>query len=358
MSTTLPGVYQADSFDFSGYSMPAEWHPHDATWLVWPVNIETWPEHMEEARQVYVQMIEALTPHERVYLLIGTCENAEEIRGRLAASKANMANLKICNIPVNDSWVRDAGPIFVKTTQPGKAPLLAHDFIFNMWGDKYRPYDQDDLIPEHAAALLQVPCVKHSMVLEGGSIDVNGNGTLLTTRQCLLNPNRNPALTQKQIEDNLKKYLGVQQVLWLEEGIDGDDTDGHVDDISRFVNSRTIVTAVEANKNDANYGPLRLNLEKLTTFRDLDGRPFDVIELPMPERMLHGPFGRSPASYANFYIANNTVLVPIYSAPNDQEALDILKKCFPDRNVIGIECTALVNGLGSIHCVTQQQPRL
>jgi len=354
---SLPQIHPAESFDFSGYAMPAEWAPHDATWLVWPVNLETWPEHLEEARAIYVRMIEELTPHERVYLLVQDYACAEQTRERLARSRARLDNLKICNIPVNDSWVRDSGPIFIRSHQPGRAPLVANDFIFNMWGDKYQPYDDDDRIPQHAAALLQVPCVTHNLVLEGGSIDVNGNGTLLTTTQCLLNPNRNPSLTQSQIEERLKRSLGLQQVIWLSDGIEGDDTDGHVDDISRFVNPRTIVTVVEPNRSDANHEPLLQNLKQLRQARDLDGTPFDIVELPMPERILHGPFGRSPASYANFYIANNVVLVPVYSAPNDSEALAILQNCFPDRKVVGIECSALVNGLGSIHCVTQQQPR-
>ncbi|MDR1303726.1 MAG: agmatine deiminase family protein, partial [Verrucomicrobiales bacterium] len=192
---------------------------------------------------------------------------------------------------------------------------------------------------------------------EGGSIDVNGSGSVLTTRQCLLNPNRNPSLTVTQIEANLKKFLGVRQVLWLDEGIEGDDTDGHIDDITRFVGRNKILTVVEPDKSDANHEPLQNNLRRLKTFRDADSEPFEIIELPMPDRAVSGPFGRSPASYGNFYIANNVVLVPIYSAPNDQIALDIISGCFPDRQVVGIECSPLVNGLGSIHCVTQQQPR-
>ncbi|MDR1192010.1 MAG: agmatine deiminase family protein, partial [Verrucomicrobiales bacterium] len=191
---------------------------------------------------------------------------------------------------------------------------------------------------------------------EGGSIDVNGSGSVLTTRQCLLNPNRNPSLTVTQIEANLKKFLGARQVLWLDDGIAGDDTDGHIDDITRFVGKNKILTVVEPDQSDANHEPLQNNLQKLKTFRDADGEPFEIIELPMPDRAVSGPFGRSPASYGNFYIANGVVLVPVYSAANDRLALDIISGCFPDRKIIGIECSPLVNGLGSIHCVTQQQP--
>jgi agmatine deiminase len=324
---------------------------------VWPVNAETWPEDLERVRDVYVQMIAALTAGEQVILLAADCETASQIHRRLANRGVNFANLRIVNIPVNDSWVRDAGPIFVKARAAGhEPPLVAHDFVFNTWGKKYGPWNDDDQIPTRGGQMFDFPVARHDFVLEGGSIDVNGTGSVLTTKQCLLNPNRNPSLTAAQIEANLKKFLGVRQVLWLDEGIEGDDTDGHIDDITRFVGERRIVTVVEPNRADANHEPLRRNLAKLKTFRDAGGEPFEIIELPMPDRAVSGPFGRSPASYGNFYIANGVVLVPVYSAPNDRIALDLLQACFPERKVIGIECSPLVNGLGSIHCVTQQQP--
>jgi agmatine deiminase len=199
--------------------------------------------------------------------------------------------------------------------------------------------------------------IRHDLVLEGGSIDVNGKGTVLTTKQCLLNKNRNPHLSQEQIEEKLKRFLGLSNILWLDEGIEGDDTDGHVDDITRFVNPGRILTVVETDKSDANYAPLKNNADKLRSMRDQDGNPFEVIELPMPDKWVEGPFGRSPASYANFLVANNCVLVPVYSAPNEAQALSIFRDAFPDRKIVPIECTALVAGLGSIHCVTQQQPK-
>ncbi|NJK92743.1 MAG: agmatine deiminase family protein [Blastochloris sp.] len=351
-------VYDAQSFDFSGYRMPAEWEPHEATWLAWPANPETWPEHMEQARQVYAQMIAALSQHETVFVLAQGCEADDSIEAHLSQHPCQRDRIRICHIPYNDSWMRDAGPIFI--THPGHAqhPIVAHDFIFNAWGKKYEPYDADDAIPQHALRLLNLPMIQHDFVLEGGSIDVNGQGCVLTTRQCLLNPNRNPTLSQEQIESRLKRYLGVTQVLWLDNGIEGDDTDGHVDDITRFVSPRRIFTVVENNRQDANYEPLLNNAQKLREMRDQDGNPFEVIELPMPDIRVEGPFGRSPASYANFLIANNCVLVPVYSAPNQNEALSLFRDAFPDRQIVPIECSGLVAGLGSIHCVTQQQPKV
>lgn len=349
-------ILDADTFDFTGYRMPAEWEPQDATWLAWPDNPETWPVHLEQTRGVYAEMIAALTRFQKVYLLVKGCEADDSVELHLAKKSFDRSRLQIVHIPYNDSWMRDAGPIFV--TKPGtEHPVIAHDFIFNAWGAKYEPYHDDDAIPQHATRLLQLPCVKHHFVLEGGSIDVNGRGSVLTTRQCLLNPNRNPQLTQEHIEANLKRYLGVTNVLWLDEGIEGDDTDGHVDDITRFVSPTRVLTVVETDHSDANHAPLRANLKKLWDMRDQDGNRLDVIELPMPDKHLEGPFGRSPASYANFLIANNCVLVPVYSAPNEEHALSIFRDAFPGREIIPIECTPLVAGLGSIHCVTQQQPK-
>jgi agmatine deiminase len=351
-------VFDSSSFDFSGYRMPAEWEPHDATWLAWPDNIETWPEHLEQARDVYARMIAALSRHEKVYVLVKGCEADDGLEKRLVQIGCQRSNVQICHIPYNDSWMRDAGPIFITNPSHQEHPLVAHDFIFNAWGKKYEPYDDDDAIPQHAARLLQLPMIRHDLVLEGGSIDVNGRGTVLTTRQCLLNKNRNPHLNQQQIEEKLKRFLGLSHILWLDEGIEGDDTDGHVDDITRFANPSRILTVVEGNRSDANFAPLKNNADKLRHMRDQDGNPFEVIELPMPDKRVEGPFGRSPASYANFLIANNCVLVPVYSAPNEEQALSLFRHAFPDREIIPIECTALVAGLGSIHCVTQQQPRV
>lgn len=350
-------VYDAHHFDFTGYRMPAEWEPQDAIWLAWPDNPETWPVHLQATRGVFAQMIAALCHHQKVFLLTKDCSADDSVHQHLDPLTFPRENLRLVHIPYNDSWVRDSGPIFI--TCPGADhPLVAHDFTFNAWGAKYEPYDDDDAIPRHAAQLLRIPCVTHpNFVLEGGSIDLNGQGCLLTTRQCLLNPNRNPHLSQEQIEARLRRFLGVTHILWLDEGIEGDDTDGHVDDITRFVSPTRILTVVEPNRADPNHAPLAANLAKLRSLRDPHGNPFEIIEIPMPDRHVEGPFGRSPASYANFLIANGCVLVPTYSAPNEASVLSTFRHLFPDREIIPIECTPLVAGLGSIHCVTQHQPR-
>ena len=348
-------VFDADTFDFSGYRMPAEWELQEAVWLAWPINSRTWPKHLNEARTSYARIAAEISKRQQVNLLAPSCEEDDTVETFLSATDADRANIRFCHIPYNDSWMRDSGPIFI--TKPGAVrPLLAHDFVFNAWGVKYKPYDHDDAIPQHAARMFNIPLIHHNFVLEGGSIDVNGCGAVLTTRQCLLNKNRNPTLSQAQIESNLKRFLGVSQVLWLGEGIEGDDTDGHVDDITRFVSAGRVVTMAENNKSDANYTPLINNRNALKSMRDQDGNALEIVELPMPDIEVRGPFGRSPASYANFLIINGAVLVPVYSAPNEEHALSILRDVFPDREIVPIECTGLVAGLGSIHCVSQQQP--
>jgi agmatine deiminase len=344
---------QPDTFDFTGYRMPAEWEPHAATWLAWPKNSETWPEHLEPARDAWVKKIRALVPHEKVYLLADGCAQSGGIQARVGDLGAHAANFRMVSIPYDDSWLRDSGPNFIKS---GSGPMVINDFIFNTWGGKYGAWPLDDAIPKHAGDLLQIPVIEHTLVLEGGSIDVNGLGTLLTTRQCLLNPNRNPGLRPEQIEERLRQYLGLRHIIWLGEGIEGDDTDGHIDDITRFTSPTHVVTVVEHDSRRANYAPLKKNLEVLEKAVDQDGKSLEIFDLPTPKREVLGPFGVSPASYANFYIANGVVLVPVFSDANDDKALDILQKRFPDRSVIGIESSATVTGLGSIHCVTQQQP--
>lgn len=342
-----------DHFDFTGYRMPAEWEPHAATWLAWPKNSETWPEHLEQVRDAWIEKIRALVPHEKVYLLVDGCSASDSIAQRVGDLGAHAANFRMVSIPYDDSWLRDSGPNFIKSAS---APLVINDFIFNTWGGKYGEWPLDDAIPKHAGDLLEVPVIEHTLVLEGGSIDVNGRGTLLTTRQCLLNPNRNPGLDPAQIEERLRRYLGLSHIIWLGEGIEGDDTDGHIDDITRFTNPTTVVTVVEHDARRANYAPLKKNLEVLARAQDQDGKSLEIVELPTPKREVLGPFGISPASYANFYIANGVVLVPVFSDENDEKALSILQEQFPDRKVTGIESSATVTGLGSIHCVTQQQP--
>ena len=262
-------------------------------------------------------------------------------------------------IPTNDAWARDYSPIFITRQQAGQTEITTEialiDWMFNTWGGKYPPWDADNAVPQHVAAALSMPRFAPGLVLEGGSIDVNGCGTLLTTESCLLHPNRNPSLSKQTIEDSLKSYLGVQNVLWLGDGIAGDDTDGHIDDIARFVNPTTVVCAVEEDPTDVNYLPLQDNVARLQAMRDQAGRPLTIVPLPMPGPVYSGR-ERLPASYANFYIANNVVLAPTYDHPNDQQALDILQELFSTRRVVGIPCRELVVGLGAIHCVTMQQP--
>ncbi len=334
-----------------GYRMPAEWEPHEATWLTWPKDPVTWPDRVPQAQEVFARMIEALTPGEKVHLLVDDAKAEREVLQKLSEKKIHKKNLLLHHIPTADSWIRDYGPIFVKKDNE----LLILDWIFNAWGNKYEALQHDDPIPQIIAPLLDLPLLRPAMILEGGSIDVNGNGVLLTTEQCLSNPNRNPSLSKQEIESNLQEYLDVQQILWLGEGIEGDDTDGHIDDITRFVSVDTVVTVVEEDTQDPNYQPLLENLKRLQSFKLPNGKPLQVIKLLMPDRVFSDE-GRLPASYANFYIANEVVLVPIFRQPKDEVALSLLSKLFPSRKIVGIPCDDLIWGMGAIHCVTQQQP--
>ncbi len=340
-----------------GYRMPAEWEKHSATWLTWPKNKISWPGNkLAQVESIYIQMMDALLANERVNLLVKDKETATRVLKILAVKKSNTSHLIFHQVNAVDTWIRDYGPLFVKR---GRDKAFTK-WIFNAWGGKYSDLARDTGIVDKLETLKPIQRFNAGIILEGGSIDMNGRGTCLTTEQCLLNPNRNKHLSRKQIEKYLNDYLGAKKVIWLKEGIEADDTDGHVDDITRFVAPRTIVTAVEPNRVDKNHAYLEENLHILKSATDQDGKKFQIIELPMPGVV--GP-GRSdtkhkrlPASYANFYIANQTVLVPVYSHKNDQKALAILKKVFPGRKIVGIECTPLVYGLGSIHCVTQQEP--
>jgi len=334
--------------------MPAEWEPHRATWLAWPHNLESWSDQLERVKQIWLQMARAISPAEQLCLLVDDEREEAEATKRLREGGAVMEHVSIYRIPTVDVWMRDYGPTFV-TGNGARDRLAFNDWIFNAWGRKYESYVKDDGVARELAALLGVPVFEQPVILEGGSIDVNGRGACLTTEQCLLNPNRNPRLGRSEIEGTLRECLGVEHIIWLGEGIAGDDTDGHIDDIARFVSPTTIVCALEENPGDENYAPLRQNYERLQGAADQDGKKLNIVPLPMP-----GPVvcegTRLPASYANFYIANGVVLVPTYNHPNDRKALGILGKLFPGRKVIGIPCAALVTGLGAIHCVTQQEP--
>jgi len=343
--------------DWSAYRLPAEWESHEATWLAWPHNAETWPGLLEPVQETYLEMIRALIPAERVYLIAKDCAAADEIHERLRRANLISPNLKVVTIPNDDAWLRDSGPIFMLRRSTGTPARVAHDFTFNSWGKKYGPWDKDDVIPEAACRLTDTPFETHDFVLEGGSLDTDGQDTLLTTEQCLLHPNRNASLSRPEIEARLSQWLGVRKIIWLGEGLEGDDTDGHVDDLTRFLSPGVVATVIESDSQDPNHAPLADNLHRLSLAKDSCGRALQVIQIPMPPRA-DGPHHRNPASHANFYIGNSAVLVPTFASPTDKVVLDLLRPHFPGRKVHGIDCRALVGGLGAIHCITQQQPAI
>ncbi|HET6796098.1 MAG TPA: agmatine deiminase family protein [Gemmatimonadales bacterium] len=339
-----------------GYRMPAEWEPHRGTWLSWPHKEASWPGKFGPVLPIFATMVQLLADREEVHINVAGPGMEQEVRKLLADAGADAGNVFFHHHPTNDAWARDHGPMFVQRNgdQPTQAII---DWKFNAWGGKYPPYDLDDVIPTRIAEELGLPVFQPDVVMEGGSIDVNGRGTLLTTEACLLNPNRNPTLDRSEIERYLREYLGISHILWLGEGIVGDDTDGHVDDLTRFVDPTTVVTVLEENPDDENYEPLQKNLERLQRMTDQDGKRLRVVPLPMPRPLWHEG-QRLPASYANFYIANDLILLPTYDPARDGEAQSTLASLFPSREVIGIDCTDLVWGLGAFHCVTQQWPAL
>ena len=339
-----------------GYRMPAEWEPHRGTWLSWPHKEASWPGRFGPVPAIFATMVRALADREEVHINVGGPAMEASVRVLLTGAGADTGNVFFHHLPTNDAWCRDHGPIFLDRTRAGGREQAIVDWGFNAWGGKYPPYDLDDAVPSRIGAELNLPVFEPGIILEGGSIDVNGRGTLITTEACLLHPNRNPRLDRAAIEGYLRGYFGVTTILWLGDGIAGDDTDGHVDDLTRFVDPGTVVTVVEANPRDENYEPLQANLERLRGMTDQDGRPLRVVTLPMP-RPLYQDGHRLPASYANFYIANGVVLLPTYDPPGDEEAAATLAELFPGREIAGIECTDLVWGLGACHCVTQQWPR-
>lgn len=339
--------------------MPAEWEPHLATYLVWPHNRETWPGKFEAIPPVFALIAAAIAAFEPLRLLVADESIANAARAAIlamAGPAARLDRIAFSVVATNDSWIRDHGPIFVNRAAPGDAPAqVALDFGFNSWGEKYGAFDLDDAVPRRLGERWGFEVLEPGMVLEGGSIDADGAGTLLTTESCLLNPNRNPGLDRAEIERQLKYWLGVSTVLWLGEGIAGDDTDGHVDDLARFVAPATVVTAIEEDPRDENYRVLADNLRRLRAMRDAGGRTLTVATLPMPPALYHEGT-RVPASYANFYILNSGVIVPTFGCPQDAVAIATLKRLFPGRRVIGIPSSDLVWGLGAIHCLTQQHP--
>jgi agmatine deiminase len=335
-----------------GYRMPAEWEPHTATWLSWPRRKGiSFPDSFDRVMPALRAMVEALIESERVCINVRNRAHEAEAREVLRGLPAERISFYL--VPTNEPWCRDHGPIFL-TRDGASAPLAVVDWDYNAWGNKYPPFDLDEVAPTRVAKILDVPVFYPGMILEGGAIDVNGAGALLTSESCLLNKNRNPNLSRQEIEQRLRNYLGVCDILWLGDGIAGDDTDGHIDDLARFVSESAVVTVVEENRGDENYEPLQKNLARLQAMK-VGGRALDIITLPMPNKIMREGL-RLPATYANFYIANTCVLVPTFADPADQVALSILRECFPDRLVIGIDCRELIWGLGAFHCLTQQQP--
>jgi agmatine deiminase len=329
-----------------GFAMPAEWTPHVATWMAWPCDDELWVGELEPVRREFAELVRAVASFEPVELLVRDAAAESDAAARLAG-----ANVRLHRVPYDDVWLRDSGPIFV--AREGRLRLV--NWEFNGWGGKYNAAT-DNEVPRQVARILGTTTVDTGVVMEGGSIEVNGAGCVLTTRQCLLTPTRNPSLSEAEIEAALAAYLGTPRVLWLDTGLEGDHTDGHIDTITRFTDPQTIVTVTCEDRSDANYEPTALNLERLRGFSGDDGEPFHIVELPLPR--MRAEFGgeRLPLTYANFYVVNGAVIVPVYGDGNDARALDILRPLFPDREILGVMARHLITGGGAFHCVTQQQP--
>jgi agmatine deiminase len=334
-----------------GYRMPAEWEPHAATWLSWPRREGvSFPDAYDRVMPTFREMVAALLTSEPV--CINVANGAHEAEARAVLDELPQERLTYYTIPTNEPWCRDHGPIFLTRAEDPRLAVI--DWGHNAWGGKYPPFDLDDAVPTRVAETLGLPVWQGGMILEGGSIDVNGTGALLTTESCLLNPNRNPGMTREQMEKRMRDYLGVRDIFWLSRGTEGDDTDGHIDNLARFVSERTVLAVLEQDKSSANYEPLQENLARLREIR-IDGEPLEIVLLPTTARMERGEL-TLPASYANFYIANEVVLIPTYRDPSDAAAIDIIQHAFPTRRVAPIDCTELIWGLGAFHCLTQQQP--
>ena len=345
-----------------GYSFPPEWHPQAATWFSWPrPEGISFPDKYHTVPENLARIIREIAPRERVEINVPNGNYEHLVKEQLRQFDCATDNVFFHHIKTNESWCRDHGPAFVlklKKNRSGRSsaqPAIV-DWAFNAWGGKYPPYEDDDAVPTRIAQELKLPVFYPGIVMEGGAVDFNGAGTVMTTTSCLLNKNRNPHLDKAEIEQYLKDYYGQRHVVWLGEGIAGDDTDGHIDDLARFIDPGTIVTGVEADPKDENYQVLQDNLRRLRKLNDQDGRPFDVVEIPMPGVVEHGG-QRLPATYVNFYFVNGALLVPTYRhKSNDRKALEVLQHHLPHHQVIGIDCVELIWGLGAIHCLTQQQP--
>lgn len=337
-----------------GYYFPAEFAPHVATWLSWPHKEESWPGKIHTIYPRYSEFIKELTKGELVRINVADQAMKDFAITHLQKAGVDLSKVEFYFHRTNDAWCRDHGPAFLLNPAAKEKKVIV-DWNYNAWGNKYPPYDLDDVIPTLIAKEFNLPVFYPGIIMEGGSVEFNGKGTVMTSTACLLNPNRNPLLDQQQIEEYLCNYYGMEQVLWVDEGIIGDDTDGHIDDTVRFTNEDTVITVIEEKKSDENYKLLQHNLKQLKKMRLLNGKQLNIVELPMPDEVIWNE-QRLPASYANFYIANKSVIVPTFRSPKDEKALKIIQECFPDREVVGIDSTDIIWGLGSFHCLSQQEP--
>jgi agmatine deiminase len=341
------------------YQMPPEWHPHAGTQLHWPHNRETWPgDRLQRVEKVYLNIIEVLHRYESIHLFVNDEKVKKRVLNLLETHGINLQNLTFHLQPTDDVWARDCGPIFVRREINGTEEFAITDWDYNAWGGKYPSFEADNNLPAYIAKKYNINRFEPEMVLEGGAIETNGKGVLITTESVLLNQNRNPGLSKNEIEQRLKNYLGVKKIIWLKRGLAGDDTDGHVDDLSRFLNADTILTMICKDQNDINYDALQENVEILRNATDQYGHFFKIETLPLPQTKIEGTTvdgsRHVPASYANFYIANGVVIVPTYNSEYDRQAIRMLEQYFPDRDVTGIPAADLVWGQGSIHCITRE----
>jgi agmatine deiminase len=341
----------------NGFAFPPEWHRHRATWISWPrPEGISFPGRYHECIENVALVIRAITRHEPVHLNVPNDNYQRLVGDFLRARRVQLARIRFHQMPTNECWTRDHGPAFVIRRHRGRTQGAIVDWGYNAWGGKYPPFDADDAVPARVGEQLGLPVFSPGIVMEGGAVDFSGEGTVLTTTSCLLNKNRNPGLSKREVERYLRDYYGQQRVIWLGEGIEGDDTDGHIDDLARFIDSRTIAIGLEQDSSDPNFHVLQENRRRLARARDASGRLFDIVELPMPRPISHRG-QQLPATYMNFYFVNRALLVPVFGQPaRDRRALAILQARLSSRGVVGVDCRALIWGLGAIHCLTQQQP--
>jgi agmatine deiminase len=335
------------------YKMPAEWEPHRATWLAWPYDEETFPDRVEKVETALARMINALNKSELIELLVLNEDMKYRASEVISSMGTDPSEINFHITEYADIWLRDSGPIFVKNSE---GEILISNWKFNAWGNKFPELLIDGEIPDKVSQWTNNPSVNADLVLEGGAIEINGAGTCLTTEQCLLNKNRNPDISKDEIEKFLHSYLGIEKTVWLKEGLVNDHTDGHIDELARFVSENQIVCAYEENPDDENYKILEQNYQSLLNSSYSDGKEYDIVQLPMPH-LRYEDGSNAPVSYTNFYIANKVVLAPTFNDKNDLEALKILENCFPNRDIIAIDCSDIIYGGGAIHCITQQQPK-